>query len=137
MCPDCHEPLIIVELEGIEIDRCPQCRGTWLDEGELEQIIALAGVEPGRVSAALAAARSGRRSRRRCPRCRARLRVVIVGDDARVELDACPRGHGLWLDAGELRALVRTFSDGEEGAVAGFFADLFRQELADEPPGGK
>jgi Zn-finger nucleic acid-binding protein len=25
--------------EGIEIDYCPQCRGVWLDRGELDKII--------------------------------------------------------------------------------------------------
>jgi Zn-finger nucleic acid-binding protein len=30
----------IADREGIEIDYCPQCRGVWLDRGELEKIIA-------------------------------------------------------------------------------------------------
>jgi Zn-finger nucleic acid-binding protein len=25
--------------EGVEIDYCPQCRGVWLDRGELDKII--------------------------------------------------------------------------------------------------
>jgi hypothetical protein len=27
------------EKQGIEIDYCPQCRGIWLDRGELDKII--------------------------------------------------------------------------------------------------
>jgi Zn-finger nucleic acid-binding protein len=27
------------ERQGIEIDSCPQCRGVWLDRGELDKII--------------------------------------------------------------------------------------------------
>jgi Zn-finger nucleic acid-binding protein len=27
------------ERQGIEIDYCPQCRGIWLDRGELDKII--------------------------------------------------------------------------------------------------
>ncbi|MFW2853788.1 zf-TFIIB domain-containing protein [Sphingomonas sp. TX0543] len=27
------------ERQGIEIDYCPQCRGVWLDRGELDKII--------------------------------------------------------------------------------------------------
>jgi Zn-finger nucleic acid-binding protein len=27
------------ERQGIEIDYCPQCRGVWLDKGELDKII--------------------------------------------------------------------------------------------------
>ena len=32
-------PLSISSREGIEIDFCPQCRGVWLDRGELDKII--------------------------------------------------------------------------------------------------
>jgi uncharacterized protein len=31
--------LLIAERQGIEIDYCPQCRGVWLDRGELDNII--------------------------------------------------------------------------------------------------
>jgi hypothetical protein len=27
------------ERQGVEIDTCPQCRGVWLDRGELDKII--------------------------------------------------------------------------------------------------
>lgn len=27
------------ERQGIEIDYCPQCRGVWLDKGELDKLI--------------------------------------------------------------------------------------------------
>jgi len=29
----------MAERNGIEIDYCPQCRGVWLDRGELDKII--------------------------------------------------------------------------------------------------
>jgi Zn-finger nucleic acid-binding protein len=29
----------MTERQGIEIDYCPQCRGVWLDRGELDKII--------------------------------------------------------------------------------------------------
>jgi len=32
--------------QGIEIDYCPQCRGVWLDRGELDKIIERSGTEP-------------------------------------------------------------------------------------------
>jgi len=28
------------ERQGVEIDYCPQCRGVWLDRGELDKLIA-------------------------------------------------------------------------------------------------
>ncbi len=38
-CPVCQVPLSMSDRQGIEIDYCPQCRGVWLDRGELDKII--------------------------------------------------------------------------------------------------
>ena len=38
-CPVCHIALQMTERQGVEIDYCPQCRGVWLDRGELDKII--------------------------------------------------------------------------------------------------
>ncbi len=39
-CPVCaNVNLVMSERQGIEIDYCPQCRGVWLDRGELDKII--------------------------------------------------------------------------------------------------
>ncbi len=38
-CPNCNVSLVMSERQGIEIDYCPQCRGIWLDRGELDKII--------------------------------------------------------------------------------------------------
>lgn len=39
LCPVCKVGLLLSERQGIEIDYCPQCRGVWLDRGELDKII--------------------------------------------------------------------------------------------------
>src|SRR5690554_670075 len=38
-CPHCNVTLMMADRNGIEIDYCPQCRGVWLDRGELDKII--------------------------------------------------------------------------------------------------
>lgn len=39
-CPVCKDvTLLMSEKHGIEIDYCPECRGIWLDRGELDKII--------------------------------------------------------------------------------------------------
>ena len=39
-CPSCKEHnLVLAERQGIEIDYCPDCRGIWLDRGELDKIL--------------------------------------------------------------------------------------------------
>ena len=39
-CPTCPDAtLVMADRQGIEIDYCPQCRGVWLDRGELDKLI--------------------------------------------------------------------------------------------------
>ncbi len=38
-CPVDGTMLEMSERQSIEIDYCPQCRGVWLDRGELDKII--------------------------------------------------------------------------------------------------
>ena len=38
-CPVCQVELRMSDRQGIEVDYCPQCRGVWLDRGELDKII--------------------------------------------------------------------------------------------------
>ncbi|MEO5319747.1 zf-TFIIB domain-containing protein [Arthrobacter sp. CC3] len=38
-CPVDSIDLVMSERSGVEIDYCPQCRGVWLDRGELDKII--------------------------------------------------------------------------------------------------
>ena len=49
-CPICKTGLTLSNRQGVEIDYCPQCRGVWLDRGELDKIIERSG--PSGVAAA-------------------------------------------------------------------------------------
>ena len=39
LCPACMVEMQITERQGVEIDHCPQCRGVWLERGELDKIL--------------------------------------------------------------------------------------------------
>jgi len=131
MCPKCREPLIVVELEGVEVDHCLTCHGTWLDAGELELLMERAGLRPRPWTEATTAAGAGKSGARRCPRCRRKMHVVSIGVQPLVPLDRCRAGCGFWLDAGELRAIVKEFAAGENGAVASFLGDMLRHGLTE------
>jgi len=43
-CPTCPgTALVMTDRQGVEIDYCPQCRGVWLDRGELDKLIERSG----------------------------------------------------------------------------------------------
>ncbi|MFO7652600.1 MAG: zf-TFIIB domain-containing protein [Candidatus Krumholzibacteriia bacterium] len=124
-CPRCHIPALVVEHDGVELDHCSECGGTWFDSGELALLFAgepsggsHAGgpdpeslgmwVNPERIAALPDAA--GDEKPRRCPICRTRMRKVNIGPSNRVLIDACPRGHGLWFDDTEVATLAADLS---------------------------
>lgn len=45
-CPVCKDTkLTMADRQGVEIDFCPNCRGVWLDRGELDKIIERAATD--------------------------------------------------------------------------------------------
>jgi hypothetical protein len=40
-CPKCHGEMLVYERQGIVVDQCRDCRGVWLDRGELDHLIDL------------------------------------------------------------------------------------------------
>ncbi|KAA0976611.1 hypothetical protein FQ154_10620 [Paeniglutamicibacter gangotriensis] len=59
-CPTDGSTLVMSERSGVEIDYCPQCRGVWLDRGELDKIVERSEVESTRQSADFSSDRTSR-----------------------------------------------------------------------------
>lgn len=131
VCPKCDVPLFILHFRDLEVDFCHQCRGLWLDAGELEAIMKRTGAQttdpllkfqnqPGTEP-------KGRPHL--CPRCDTALHEIQVEHDGSptLTLDKCPRGHGLWFDDHELQQLLAMFP-AESGAskTVDQLNDLFR-----------
>lgn len=38
-CPRCGSGLAAVQLENIQLDKCHDCDGIWLDDGELNSLV--------------------------------------------------------------------------------------------------
>ena len=125
-CPVCKEAMVVLELQQVEVDYCFGCGGIWLDAGELELLLHKSGGEEDELGPALA--QEGKKvkgQKRRCPKCRKRMLQLTVGETPSVTLDRCPRGHGLWLDDGELSELVKSAGGRADlGALADFFGNL-------------
>ena len=59
-CPNCvNQALMMSDRQGVEIDYCPQCRGVWLDRGELDKLIERSLSAAGPASRAPAAPNPG------------------------------------------------------------------------------
>jgi len=115
-CPRCRDTeLTSVQCGPTTVDQCSQCHGLWFDArgDELREIL-----ERGweRVPEALREPGPGSDPTRDtpadefglvpllCPRCASDMTSYWYGGEAAKTFlaDACPLGHGVWLDSGEL-----------------------------------
>jgi hypothetical protein len=96
-CPECKSINLIeqeVKTVGVKLDYCPECRGIWFDQTELERVLPYA-------IAKMAIPGDAAETQRGCPRCdRERLHRLDYPQTS-VEVDACRKCRGVWLDAGE------------------------------------
>jgi len=96
-CPRCHCELKLQEYRGIEVDRCPECKGLWLDHPELDQLedtVMDDDVAKGTMEYA------SRESDIPCPTC-GDLMTTFNYRAYNLPIDYCLKEHGFWLDAGE------------------------------------
>ncbi|MCP5523610.1 MAG: zf-TFIIB domain-containing protein [Verrucomicrobiales bacterium] len=107
-CPKCNtRELVATRVRGIEVDQCPACHGIWFDESELA---ALLQAEPSELKP-LTRGRTDPGSDQQkgaCPRDGRLLMRVHSTRNPRLVVDVCPGCRGLWLDGGELTALLQT-----------------------------
>ena len=105
-CPGCNEPMIVLEVEEIEIDHCVACGGVWLDAGELELLLENAS-NKDELMASLSECIEGKEKHIRCPICSRKLQKLRYGTNKEILLDKCSRNHGIWFDRGELCQALR------------------------------
>lgn len=125
ICPHCRATMIILDLDGVEIDYCQDCSGCWLDAGELELIVSREGGATGKIASAVRRGREGERTQHRCPACGRRLRIETVDVGGPLDLERCPRGHGLWLTREVMSSTVLERA-AAQGPVGSLLADMFR-----------
>ena len=131
-CPHHQSPLIHHRYEDtVEVDRCGDCGGMFLDPGELNRIQEVTENDyrdeiqgaPDLIGGAHRAALAKAKPSIRCPKC------LVDGDSESVEMerrehgytsqifvDVCPQCRGVWLDAGEIEALEIFFERAQVAA---------------------
>ena len=132
ICPVCKEPMIILELHGVEIDYCPSCSGIWLDAGELELLFE-EKEEREKVVSSFQLDTEHPEKPYRCPICRSKMDKVYVGEKKEMLIDKCPDNDGLWFDKGELEDVLK--SGDKDNKVVGLLNDLFGTNLNNKQSG--
>jgi Zn-finger nucleic acid-binding protein len=106
-CPGCHGGLEKIDVGKTSLLECAACDGAWLDARTFEALCA-----DGEAQAAVlhryanrAPATTAAVKYRRCLRCGKMMNRVNFGRLSGTVVDVC-RGHGTYLDAGELHQIV-------------------------------
>lgn len=121
ICPKCATEMEQVVYEEVEVDRCPACKGIWLDAGEREALTtpeAVAAIDSGDASSGNAVRAVDRFP---CPRCKGGMVRMVDPRQSHVWFEKCSTCGGAFFDASELRDL-------SEVTVLDFFKSAFTPE---------
>jgi len=107
-CPRCGGVLVLEKHGGKPILRCNECRGIWIDSSTLSQIVEERKLDfpDGNVNESTI-----EKGEIRCPVCGKMMQRVNYSYSTGIIIDRCTDGHGVWLDAGELKKIVKVMSE--------------------------
>jgi len=123
-CPVCKEPLVVLELEQIEVDYCTRCAGIWLDAGELELLLET-DEERSRLINLFKEAETAKEKSYDCPICGKHMKKSEIGEKGKVVVDKCKKNHGIWFDKGEIQKVVEFGSDNKQNKIINLLKDMF------------
>ena len=138
-CPRCGEEMEVKGVQGIAVDRCPNCFGMWFDKGELESIEKSGGGDMVRLLSMGSPfdddedasqpwndlARGDTKAQAECPRCDALMSRGHDDADTSLIIDTCAACGGVWYDGGEVARHLQALR--AEG-ILGYFKRLFRKK---------
>lgn len=135
-CPVCKKPMVILELQSVEIDHCMFCGGIWLDGGELELLLDNS-IEKEKLLSSFLNDLNNKEAKLKCPICNKNMDKILVGEKKEIVIDRCKNNDGLWFDKGELESVVQLASLGEDNKILILLRDMFSHKLKINPTGGK
>jgi hypothetical protein len=125
-CPVCNQPLIVLELNQIEVDYCTNCHGVWLDGGELELLL-LDSEEKNKLLDSFLTDKNSEEKSIKCPICLKKMDKIICGE--KIIIDECPGKHGLWFNKGELESVVEMGSLDKQNKIVKLLKEMFAYNL--------
>ena len=113
-CPACRGLMREMQVGGTRLLECERCHGTWVDAATFEHICADGEDQAAVLHRWPAAARSQTPAEvryRKCVACAKMMNRLNFGRLSGTVVDVC-KGHGTFLDAGELHLIVSFIQGG-------------------------
>jgi uncharacterized protein len=143
-CPNCESDMETVTIDAIELDECPNCKGIWFDADELNKVLELDKAEVAQVDSTIDLEKDKEVSFDRppafCPRCSGALEPRRYDTELPAIMEVCPRGHGIWLDNGELLEIHKYYERAfkiKPGSAKPLDEKEFRKKMIDNGLGGR
>lgn len=138
-CPRCQQAFQSNTYEKINIDNCPHCGGVWLDAGELLPIITARDalftrdlVEKTLKRAHTKIPKAEQDVVLSCPHCSGAMHPLNYNYSSGIVLNACPNGHGVWLDKDELAGVQIHMEHWDQAKDQAKWQDLLKQTRQNE-----
>lgn len=112
-CPRCKPALVVHKVEGVEVDKCPECGGLWFQEGEVQTAKDAAAPDLRWLDFDMWQHMDQYHYSVQdliCPQCTIPMLAVRYGD-TNVQVDYCPVCQGMWLDEGEFGRIISELAD--------------------------
>jgi Zn-finger nucleic acid-binding protein len=112
-CPIDESTLESYSVDGIVVEKCPECEGLWFEKEQLRLAKDAEGVDLAWLDFDLWSDHDAFEtvwSSRNCPVCSQRMAAIIYGDTG-VSIDYCVKEHGVWLDKGEFENIIDSLNE--------------------------
>ncbi|MDH3615637.1 MAG: zf-TFIIB domain-containing protein [Gammaproteobacteria bacterium] len=107
LCPKCKNDMELVEYEGVEVDRCKNCKGIWFDVGESDWLLGKDAAEAIDTGDPLIGRQTNEIDTYRCPRCGGGMMRRIDPKRTQIRYEECTSCRGSFFDAGEFSDLIK------------------------------
>lgn len=106
----------------IEVDICPKCEGIWFDQGELDKVDK--NIKPSLIEFRKIPDIEVQLESLICPNCKGhkKMKKIEHDRDSHVIIDSCTQCGGIWLDKGELHAII---NESVGSIMIGYFKKAF------------
>jgi Zn-finger nucleic acid-binding protein len=122
---------------NIEVERCVECHGFFLDAGELENIQKTIANDyseefksiPSSIVQSYKMAKAKSEKTYSCPKCHSSMEKKEHGFSSQIMVDTCVKCRSIWLDSDELKSLEVFFEQSKNKAEKdekrkGFFSSF-------------
>ncbi len=120
-CPKCESDMEKMTFAGVEVDRCLNCRGLWLDALEADKLRQIKGSESIDSGDPKVGKQYNKVDDVRCPHCNVEMLRMVDPGQSHLWFESCPQCYGVFFDAGEFR-------DYRDQTLLDWFRGLFTRQ---------